>query len=314
MTDRSGPVFLVGAMRSGTTLLRLMLNRHSQLAIPAESHFLAALFERFPAAALLSRSDLEIAADIVTDNVEWKEDWDGDETALRGELRSLAPLSVGDVIDLVFRQAIAATGKSRWGSKTPAHLFQVPRLRQSIPDAIFIAIVRDPRDAYLSLAPRGWVGSSPWPVSRYLERCNRRVERFRSDGHCDFHVVRYEDLVRDPRPELERLCAAIGLDFELPMLDFHEDASQNLQRWEIDTGVHEKLLRPPSTDDIERWRRTGARRELRQVEALTYGAIRTFGYETTISPGRARALRQLARVQRRLSGSKTNTTTTSARS
>lgn len=303
MNANDGPVFVVGAMRSGTTLLRLMLNQHSELAIPAESHFLAALFRRFAPDAVLSQTEIDDAVAIVTSSVEWQQDWHGDATALRNDLAARAPLSLGAVIDGVFRHETARTGKPRWGSKTPAHLFQVPRLRRCLPEARFIGIVRDPRDTYLSLAPRGWVGTTTWSVGRYVERCDRLVEQFSQDGHGDFTVVRYERLVLDPRPELERLCAAVGLEFEPPMLDFHVDARQNVQGWEIETGAHQKLLRPPSTDDVGRWRREGSRRALRQIEAITFGAMQTFDYETTLAPWRAWLLRQVARLEHRLSRS-----------
>jgi hypothetical protein len=303
MTSSDGPVFVVGAMRSGTTLLRLMLNRHSQLAIPAESHFFAALFERFTHDEVLSGLDLDEAVTIITSTIEWQQDWREDADALRDDLRPRAPMRLGALIDGVFRFETRPTGKPRWGSKTPAHLFQVPRLRRALPDARFIGIVRDPRDAYLSLAPRGWVGTDAWSVGRYLARCDRLVHQFHTDGHGDFTTVRYEQLVLDPEPELERLCDAVGLAYEPEMKDFHVDARQHVQDWEIQTGAHEKLLRPPSVDDVGRWRREGSRHRLREVEAVTYDAVRTFGYETTMPKWRASTLRRLAQAEHRLSRS-----------
>jgi hypothetical protein len=293
------PVFVVGAMRSGTTLLRLMLNEHSQLAIPAESHFLLALFRDFGPERELTGADLVRALALVTDSPEWQRDYRHTETELH-EAVGPGPISMAELIDRVFRLEIAETGKPRWGDKTPQNLFRVPDLLACFPDAKVVAIVRDPRDVYLSLLGRDWAGDSSWEIGRYIEQCDALVTRWRKRFPPErFTSVRYEDLVLDPEQTLRTVCSFADLDFEPAMLDFHEHAGTNVQGWELEIGAHTKLLRPVTAADVGRWRGERSLRtrlQLAQVVALTSDVMTDFGYDSPLPSsrrGRARAAPRL---------------------
>jgi hypothetical protein len=281
--------------------MRLMLNRNAALAIPPESHFLAKLFKRFPPTSALDDAGLSEAVDIVASTPEWQRDWHGDAEALRALLRDRAPLELGEFIESVFTQQIQPTGKPRWGDKTPAYLFQVERLRACLPEARFIAMVRDPRDVFLSLAPRDWVGTSSWQVGSYLLRCDRLVDQLAREHSNVLAVVRYEDLITRAEATVRDVCSFLSLTFEPSMLEFHIDAADSVQQWELDIGAHQKLLRPMELDDVDRWKREGERRQLREVEAVTYEAVERFDYETTMSRSTARLVAARARVRHRMS-------------
>jgi hypothetical protein len=290
----SEPVFVVGAMRSGTTLLRLMLNEHSELAIPAESHFLHALFREFEPESTLSGEELVRAVALVTSTTEWQRDYKHTEAELREAVGS-GPLSMAELVDRVFRLEIADTGKPRWGDKTPANLFQVALLLRCFPSATVVAIIRDPRDVYLSLRRHDWVGDSSWEIGRYIARCAARVSRLQKRFPPErFTSVRYEDLVLEPDATLRRVCSFVSLDFEAKMLDFYEHADTNVQDWELEVGTHTKLLRPMRAADVGRWREersASTRLQLAQVEALNSDAMTEFGYDHRIPPSlRAPAL------------------------
>lgn len=296
----AGPVFVVGAMRSGTTLMRLMLSRHSALAIPPESHFLAKMVKRFAPDEPLAGATLDEALGLVTSNVEWRRDWHGNADELTAAAAARAPLTLPELIDLVFRQQVEPTGKPRWGDKTPAYLFQVDRLHACFPDARFVAMVRDPRDVYLSIAPKDWVGESTWQVGQYLLRCDRLVDRFaREHAEC-FLVVRYEDVVADTEATLRAVCTFLDLHFEPAMLAFYSDALDQVQPWELAEGTHQKLLRPIDPDDMERWRHEGSRAAMREIEAVTHEAIERFGFERTFGRLETALLTNRARARHHL--------------
>jgi hypothetical protein len=301
------PIFIVGAMRSGTTLLRLMVNEHPDVAIPAESHFLATLFRTFGPDAVLDGPTLAQALAIVAASPEWQRDFAHTERELHDAVGN-APLHLHAFVDRVFRLEVAATGKARWGDKTPAYLFRVPDLLTCFPQATVVAVVRDPRDAYLSLVTRNWVGTSTWDVARYLERCARLVRRWSEQYPPDrFTTVHYEDLVLRPEVALPPLCEVLGLTYVAAMSDFHAHAAQHVQQWELDIGAHTKLLRSPQATDVERWRRErSARGRLRraQVEAVAPSAMAALGYEPTLprvlrAPVRASARAEAVVARRR---------------
>jgi hypothetical protein len=313
----TAPIFVVGAARSGTTLLRLMLNEHPRVSIPAESHLLGPLLRTFGPSAVLSATQLEQALTIVEACPEWQRDFAHTERELRTAVGA-GPMTIAQFIDRVFRLEVGP-GVARWGDKTPANLHWVGPLLTAFPDGHVVGIVRDPRDVYLSLAPYGWFGTSTWDIGRYIARNGASLERWRAQCPPDrFWVLRYEDLVLDTERTLTDLCARLGLPYADSMNAFFEHAETNVQGWELEMGVHDKLMRPPSPNDVGRWQREGSRRDHAEIESLTSSILDAFGYERRVSDhalglwrleARARhharaprelVTRNLAHVQRRI--------------
>jgi hypothetical protein len=292
----SAPIFVVGAARSGTTLLRLMLNEHPQVSIPAESHLLGPLMRTFGPTAMLSGSQLEQATTIVASCAEWQRDFAHTEEELRATLGTI-PITIEQFIDRVFRLEVGRD-VGRWGDKTPANLHWVGPLLACFPSGQAVAIVRDPRDVYLSLAPYGWFGTSTWDIGRYIAHNGASITRWREQCSPDrFSILRYEDLVLDTERTLRDLCTWLGLPYANSMNAFFEHAATNVQGWELDMGVHDKLMRPPSPDDVGRWKREGARRDHAEIEALTSGIFVAFGYERRVSDRALGPLRLEARAR-----------------
>jgi hypothetical protein len=298
--DRSAPapVFLVGASRSGTTLLRLMLNEHPDLAIPSESHFIGTLFDRFGPDATLSGEALDRALEVVVGFAQWREDFTQTEAELRAAVGS-GPLTMAALIDRIFRLEVGP-GPARWGDKSPPYLRWVEGLLTCFPAGQAIAIVRDPRDVYLSLERLGWFGSSTWDIGRYLAASGRYVEQWTQRFSADrFTVVRYEDLVLHTQTTLRAVCDYLGLPFAAGMEGFFRNAERNVPQRELDVQ-HTKLVRPPSSDDVGRWHHEGSRWRHAEIEALTAHVIDAYGYERRVSAPARRVLAMEARARHHL--------------
>lgn len=191
-TDRllRQPVFIMASVRSGSTLLRLLLNAHSQLHAPHELHFRrlevtcsTSLAERSMAALDLKRSDLE--------HLLW---------------------------DRVLHRELQTSGKRFLVEKTPSNAFVCKRIAACWPDARFLFLLRHPASV-----ARSWHEVDP--KKRNAEeamldslRYMNAVERARKS--LTGHVVRYEDLTGDPTSTMKGICAFLGLDFEPEMLDY----------------------------------------------------------------------------------------------
>ncbi len=65
------PVFIVGSGRSGTTVLRLMINMHSRLRVPRESWFLMPLLDQLPLTGGLTDSEKEKAYELISTHSRW---------------------------------------------------------------------------------------------------------------------------------------------------------------------------------------------------------------------------------------------------
>ncbi len=147
----SGPApppapFVVGVPRSGTTLLRLMLDAHSELAIPPETHFIPKLIKLCEKGSGDMR---ENALELITNHRRWP-DFEISAEDLAERLDRASKLDATAVVRSFYETYAAAQGKTRWGEKTPQYLRMMGRIARTLPEARFVHIVRDGRDVALS--------------------------------------------------------------------------------------------------------------------------------------------------------------------
>ena len=290
--------FIVGAARSGTTLLRLMLDSHPLMAIPPETHFLTEVFS----GAGESPDEPERVLGALTSHARWA-DFGIAEKALERRLRDSAPLTQGAAIRAFYELYAERHGKPRWGDKTPTYVFTMREIEDLLPEARFIHVVRDGRDVVVSLR-RVWFG--PKDIDEIAEWWASRVVAARRQGeqlHC-YMELRYEDLVQEPAAVLEHVCEFLELDWDPAMLRYPERAADRLReeahelRWDGDRrigaderlGIHDAVREPPSTERIGRWRSILSEEERVRFERIAGPVLRRLGYETA-KPSPARATR-----------------------
>ena len=140
-------------------MLRLILNRHPDLALPPESHFIVPLIETYSAHSVLNQADVASACEFIAEHPRFAT-WRTSQEALTATLSRLREPTLATLVDMAFRLEIAATEKSRWGDKTPEYCSHLDELHELFPKAPFIHIVRDGRDVSNSLRDRTWHGWS----------------------------------------------------------------------------------------------------------------------------------------------------------
>lgn len=275
------PFFVLGAARSGTTMLRLMLNRHSRLAIPFESHFLRQIFAEMPSDRPLEAHEADRMANLVIGEKNFRT-WHLDATRVRQELVRLAPSPLAVLVDALFRMEIAESGKPRWGDKTPLYYVCWQQLMGLFPGSKLVHILRDGRDVSLSLEKVGWHGPTAYHRACYWQQ---RVEMAhaaaRELGPERNLIIRYEDLVLETRATLGAVCDFLGETYELKMLYFFGDASEHIS--DIDGNVHGKLERAPRPEDVGRWRREMSLVRQIQFEAVAGNGLRAMSYPCLFS-------------------------------
>jgi hypothetical protein len=245
-----GHVFIVGLPRTGTTLVRNILNRSPDAGLGGESHFFT-VPRRLGLASHRGVAD-EIArlGDLSTDEgvervVEWVFTRSGvnfwgklAERADRAEFERR--LRASDRTPRAFLDlclAVYAGERRIRGDKTPAHIHVVPTLLAWFPDARIVHTVRDPRAVFVSNL-RKYADRDVSPASRVFRRLRRPFELYSALDvalewrrivrlHASYvrrypdryTVVRFEDLLADPRGEVERLCRFVGIAFDESLLD-----------------------------------------------------------------------------------------------
>ena len=213
----AAPFFIVGNDRSGTTMLRLILDRGPDAAIPPESMFLTDL--DLPAAR--RRMEDQRGRQELMEEV-WSHPkirlWQ-----LHGGPPRVPPDLAPDhalrfVLEAPYEAYAARFGKERWGDKTPHYVHHVDRLLEIWPEARVVVLVRDGRDVTLSLRRMPFGPNNAWAAGQWWARGIRAGRRAERDHPGRVATVRYEDLVRDPPAEVARVCAFLGLRYTDAML------------------------------------------------------------------------------------------------
>lgn len=194
------PIFVLAPVRSGSTLLRLLLDGHSELHAPHELHIRR--LEVLPKTKLASRAMKELGL----------------------ERRDLEHL----LWDRVMHWELTRSGKRYIVEKTPANVFAWRRIAECWPDARFIFLLRHP----LSIV-RSWHESDP--EKRSLEEAGREALEYMNaveEARATLvgHTVRYETLTEDPEGTMRGICTFLGIGWEPSMLQYGDRAAGKLHR------------------------------------------------------------------------------------
>jgi hypothetical protein len=275
-------VVIGGSPRSGTTLLRRILDRHPALCCSPElSLYLPNRFQLEPLSVLTGVPADELG------------------------LMFRSSTSQGELIDRFAARYRELRGKPRWVEKTPRNVRHFGWITERFPDAQLIHVIRDGRDAVCSAArhpDRRWVrGAWVWELhQRPIEHHARNWVldtgaglQFR--GHPRYHELRYEDLVTRPEETLRSLCEFLGEAFDERLL-LHEGASdgpaqpvgseaQPVGSDRQPGGVQGEAQVPPPRDrgplftsSIGRWRTDLSERDQQAVMRIIGGRLEELGY------------------------------------
>jgi hypothetical protein len=271
------PIFVLGVRRSGTTLLRVMLDRHSELAVPDESYFIPQLADRHRGAL-----DVERFVDDLR-RLPTLREWGVPLGEVRRRLEPGMPL--GGAIATVYEVYAALEGKERWGDKTPMYMQHLGLLERLFPTALYVHLIRDGRDAALSFLamPEGIV-TTTWahPRSAAGFACQWRAEVQAARrlgvgvGPASYVEVRYEQLVAEPARELQRICDFAALAFEPQMLEYAGGV-------DVSAKPHQQSLEKPPTPGLRDWRSEMAPADVAAFESVAGDLLRDLGYPSVSS-------------------------------
>ncbi|HET9101994.1 MAG TPA: sulfotransferase [Solirubrobacteraceae bacterium] len=275
------PLFIVGNDRSGTTMLRLILDAGPEIAIPPESMILTDYGAVQQGGEL---GDRAIAQRFMA------EVWHHPKIALwqlSGPPPEVPPgldhaSAYRFVMQAPFRAYAAQAGKPRWGDKTPHYVHHIAALLDVWPRARFVILVRDGRDVALSVRRMPFGPNNAWAAASWWARGIRAGQAAAAAHPEAVMTVRYEDLVADPQRRVPEICAFAGLTFAPEML-----AIEKADRAKIvadQTGWFPGLFDGIHTAASGRWQREMPARDQRIFASLAGPELRAFGYPP--GPGR----------------------------
>ena len=283
---------IVGSPRSGTTLLRFMLDSHRELAIPPETGFLSLGTKFRGRGDKLREKFFRAVTNFPSDAPGWP-DFEISEESFRASLTGIEPFTVAEGYRAFYRLYAARFGKSRWGDKTPLYCMELNVIRKILPEARFIHIIRDGRDAALSLR-RMWF-SPGWEIetqAAYWRDCVLAARRAGA-GRPDYIEVRYEDLILNTRETLNRICTFIELDYDDAMLSYYTRTPERLKEHkgrflpdgtvlrsqEQRLGQQKRTTEPPDPARVFAWRSAMSPDEKERFRLVAGDLLSELGYE-----------------------------------
>lgn len=251
MSAAPAPVFVYGALRSGTTMFRLMLNAHTGLQNPGEVDFLF---------------------DALRPDPEGPGGWRYDRSALvdsrifRAHGLDLPAGRDGrDLLDELVRQFRARDPGAVLTMNVHRH---AGRIAAVLPEARLIHVLRDPRDVARSSVGMGWAGLSYYGVDHWI--ATERDWDAAAFPPERVLTLRFEDLMADLEGELTRVCDFLGVPFSETMLAYHRDTTYG----------------PPDPALSEQWRRKASVREVALIEGKCGDLLAARGYAPGPAPHR----------------------------
>lgn len=293
MTEPHRPPFpfLVGARRSGTTLVQAMCDSHPLMAVPPECGFVLALAPdgRVP-------FDPRRFLDGLYGD-EGFQRWKLPRAAVELSFTAEPPTTHADAVRRVYGLWAERQGKRRYADKNPEHVLRMAALDALFPEARIVHVIRDGRDVAASCLELGWAST----IEQAALHWRRYVQRGRQAGRLlpsiRYHELRYEDLVTEPEATVRKLCDAIELPFDRRMLDHRRSAAAQTGR--TGTPHHNRFLNRRLMPGLRDWRRDLPAEAVTRFELLAGPLLAELGYELSgKSPSRGVRLQVRARQLR----------------
>lgn len=303
------PIFIVGAGRSGTTLLRSLLSAHSRISIAPETHF-------------MKTADVDSGLDRGAPR-DFEAFWRSYSTSIRFIDLGVDPEHCRELIErqgkptyrTIFSTMLVAygetLGKVRIGEKTPGNIHVLSYLLEWFPEARVIILGRDPRAMVASQLHTPWIQNRLTPLSlRQGLLAGKRLHAVASQangwariyekmvpqwqGDSRVLTVSYEALVQDVEDGMRAICDFLEEPYEPSMLtgrtqetvpspaamaEIHEDPWREWRR-----EHHAQTLRPISTDSVEKWKKELTKIEVGMIEGRCARGMRVAGYAPSTSP------------------------------
>ena len=271
-SENKGPIFVIGMPRSGTKLLRTLLNQHKRIRIPEyETEFLPYLVKNWHNFGDLSDfTNFKKFYDEITRKIYfYYVKKHKNLISCRNWFINCVDYSPADIFETLIRHDLGIENENEiiWGDKSPSYLRHVPLIKQVFPSAIFIHIIRDVRDYCLSIN-KAWKKN----IFRASQRWKDDIKKFNKDAmenSVEYLEIKYENLIENTRDSLLKITEFLEIDFDENMLlipkaiEFVGDAKGKLY---IDKKNSNKYLESMSISKRMR------------IEKITASVLRHYNY------------------------------------
>jgi hypothetical protein len=268
MTEDFRPIFVGGYMRSGTTLLRTLLDRHPNLAVANEFFLMNRLIPWPKTNHRTHETMLNACSDVI--------DRQGLNYEALLKRYQVYPPDVKHLLWAAIEEYAAAKGKQQGGEKTPENLIFGLTLLQWFPMARMILIIRDPRAVYSSLIKTTFDKvKTPQNLAALWSIGSRQLKNLKQRYPAQVKIVLYEKLVSDTESTLRDLMPWLGLAFDPVQLDYSIPTPQ----FNAQNEPHMSLAsKPIKIERINAWKNDLSPTEIATIEIISEKQMKYWGY------------------------------------
>ena len=271
MTAFTGPLMLVGLPRSGTKLLRDLINRHPDISIPvSESQFIPYLLKKIDRQLPKSESELIEVYETFAESPFFGDMTARENITLEKEtfIKNADTSSWEGVLGYILKYYGPKGASAKiYGDKTPQYLYRIKLLKETFPNAKFIHIIRDPRDYAVSV-------KNIWGkhIYRAAENWRHEIKKARKEAELfknDYLEIKYESLLNDPAGTMQQICEFTGCTFDEKMLTLAKP-SENYGAAKGKATI--------VTTNKNKYKQALTHDQIRRIEEITYDTLQDANY------------------------------------
>lgn len=267
---KSSPIFIIGLPRSGTKLLREILNQHDKVSIPrAETGFIPFFYYRrkFYKNLHVRKNFKKFYDDFKKTSFFYYINNADEIWTESGIYEYCTDHSISKILEAIYSLHAEFEKKPIWGDKTPEYLYHTRLIKKLFPNTRFIHIIRDVRDYCLSTR-KAWNKN----IYRAAQKWVDGIEFVRQETSTikkDYYEIKYENLIDEPAYEVEKVCKWLGIKYTPDLIEI-KGQIENLGDSKNKSGI---LM-----NNYEKWRFGLTPSEILKVEAIAGKMLLKLGY------------------------------------
>lgn len=276
-------IFMVGEQRSGSNLLRLILNESPSIAAPHPPHILQRFMPLLPVYGNLdNNNNFKKLIDDVCKLVELNPvPWDKVKLNRKEILSRCKEKSLVAVYGAVMDMYAEAHDANAWMCKSMQNIFWADDINVYFNNPKYIYLYRDPRDVTLSFTKAVIGEKHPYFIAKQWNELQKAcIAQMNWHGSETIFPLSYENLLENPEKIVKKLCQFLEIEFSKEMLNFH--TSREAERSAKSSSLWENLSQPIKSNNSKKFMTELTTEEIKIIESITGDVMDVLGYERAV--------------------------------